>query len=125
MSSSLLALGTHKIHHPDVHYIESRRVQTQTGRRFVDLNKIPIDTCNFWNLDIKGKELDVLKSMGDLIEHAEGIYTEVNTEEVYEGGALLSEIDTFLKDFDRVELTMTDCGWGDAFYVRRSRTSEM
>ena len=69
----------------------------------------------------KGKELDALKSMGNYIQYIDYIYTEVNTEKVYENCGLLSEIDTFLleKGFKRIVCQMWgNCGWGDAFYMR-------
>ena len=120
-SSSLLNLGTHKTSYPGIVVVDTRTVTTQKGINFVRENNIPIAQCNFWNLDIQGKELDVLKSMEHLIQYADAIYCEVNTEEVYEGCGLLSEIDAYLdvNNFVRVGIYMTDAGWGDAFYVRK------
>jgi len=119
-SSSLLELGTHKNSYPHIYVSEVRTVKTQTGREFIEKNKIPIKECNFWNLDIQGKELDVLKSMGEYINFADAIYSEVNTQEVYKGGCLLRDLDIFLqsKGFIRVNISMTGAGWGDALYVR-------
>ena len=68
------------------------------------------------NLDIQGKELDALKSMGDYIQYVQYIYTEVNSEKVYKDCALLPEIDEFLKEkgFIRVACKMWgNCGWGE------------
>ena len=120
-SSSLLNLGTHKINYPGIVVVENRSLTTQTGINFVRENNIPIAICNFWNLDIQGKELDVLKSMEHLIQYADGIYCEVNTQEVYEGCGLLNELDAYLDGhkFTRIAIYMTDAGWGDAFYVRK------
>ena len=58
--------------------------------------------------------------MGEYINFADAIYSEVNTQEVYKGGCLLSDLDLFLqsKGFTRVNISMTGAGWGDALYVR-------
>jgi hypothetical protein len=55
-----------------------------------------------------------------LIQHADAIYAEVNTEEVYKGCGVLPDLDSFLesKGFKREMLSMTAYGWGDALYVR-------
>jgi hypothetical protein len=89
--------------------------------------RIPMEKINFINLDIQGVELNALKSMEKYLENSgiEYIFTEVNTEHVYKDCGLLSEIDEYLGrfGFDRVETKMwMDCGWGDAFYIRRKES---
>jgi hypothetical protein len=95
---------------------------TQTGRNYIEKNQVPIQECNFWNLDIQGKELDVLKSMGEYINYADAIYTEVNTAQVYDGCSELSEVDLFLQNhgLSRVQISMTGANWGDALYIREN-----
>jgi len=117
-SSSLLPLGTHAKHHPDVKYVSTEKVE------LVRLDKIfsfiKVDDFNFLNIDVQGVELNVIRSAGDYIKYFDYIYTEVNTEYVYEGCSLLSEIDEYLKryDFIRVKTHMTKAGWGAAFYKK-------
>ena len=101
--------------------IKTKKMKTTKLETFIKNNKIPIEKLNFLNLDIQGKELDALKSMGNYIQYIDYIYTEVNTEKVYENCGLLSEIDLFLseKGFKRIACQMWgNCGWGDAFYMR-------
>ena len=119
-SSSLLDLGTHEKSYPDIYVTESREVRTQTLKNFIEVNKINISKCNFWNFDIQGKELDVILSAGNYIEHADAICCEVNTEEVYKGCCILDELDAALieRGFCRIKISMTENGWGDALYVR-------
>jgi FkbM family methyltransferase len=119
-SSSLLDLGTHEKSYPDIYVTESREVKTQTLKNFIESNEINISQCNFWNLDIQGKELDVILSGGDYIKHADAICCEVNTEEVYKGCCILDELDAALieRGFCRIKISMTENGWGDALYVR-------
>lgn len=119
-SSSLLDFGTHQQSYPHIHVVESREVMTQTLKSFIETNTLQMEGCNFWNLDIQGKELDVLRSGEDYLVYADALYCEVNTEEVYKGCGTLNELDSFLqgKGFVRVKIHMTDRGWGDALYVR-------
>jgi len=121
-SSSILHFGTHSKHHPHVKMINKVKLKTTRLDTFIKNNKIPIEQLNFLNLDIQGKELDALKSMGDYINHIQYIYTEVNTEKVYKDCALLSEIDDFLKNQGFIRVACKMCGnfgWGDAFYIRQ------
>ena len=119
-SSSLLPFGTHADSYPWCRVEKTITVKSVTLHRLIEDKRIPMAERNFWNLDIQGVELKALRSAGDYIRFADAIYTEVNTQNVYEGCALLSEIDAFLatKGFVRCRLAMTDQGWGDALYVR-------
>lgn len=119
-SSSLLEFGTHISSYPHINVVEAREVTTQTLKSFIETNQIVMEGCNFWNLDIQGKELDVLRSGEEYLIYADALYCEVNTQEVYKGAGILDQLDTFLqgKGFLRVIIEMTDQGWGDALYVR-------
>jgi len=121
MSSSLLDFGTHKDDHPEVVVVGERQVRTQTLEQFVKNNSIDLTKFNFWNLDIQGSELDVLRGSRDLIKHADCIYIEVNTKEVYKGCGLIDDLDKLLfeENFTRIYTNVYDeLGWGDAIYVR-------
>lgn len=116
MSSSVFAFGTHSAHHPTVAMTD---VLTLEGQRLDDC----LDTeyvCDLVNLDVQGAELHALIGLERTLRGARWVYTEVNTEGVYEGCALLDEIDQWLleRGFERVDLQMTRAGWGDALYIR-------
>ena len=121
-SSSILPLETHAQHYPTIVVSEQEVRKTTTLQSLFEKENIPVDTLNFWNLDIQGVELSALKSAGDSIKHADAIYTEVNIESLYKGCALLPELDAFLKTkgFERVAIKLMPQGWGDALYVRKS-----
>jgi FkbM family methyltransferase len=113
-SSSILELGTHKQHHPQIRYIDHVELETQL------LSTLDF-SYNFINLDIQGAELKALKGLGDKLRHVNYIYTEVNTEYVYEGCNLLPELDDYLATygFKRVEAKVYSAyKWGDAFYIK-------
>jgi hypothetical protein len=88
---------------------------------FLFLTGRVIDDFNFLNVDVQGTELNVIKSFGNLINRLDYIYAEVNEEEVYKGCPLVSEIDSYLSQFDfvRRETCMTKFKWGDAFYIKK------
>lgn len=126
-SSSILPLGTHKIHYPNIHVVEKKEVNTVTFKEFYKKNiiKIDMDLIDLINLDVQGAELKVLKGFDDLLErfrNIKGIYSEINFEEVYQGASLVEEIDDYLKKygFNRVLTKTTPYGWGDAFYLRHN-----
>ncbi len=124
-SSSLLKLGTHKESYPFVNVIktvtvEKKKLSTWFNESIPIYGDINLKKLNFWNLDIQGSELNAVKSAEQYLKYADAIYTEINTEYVYENCSLLSEMDTFLKEhgFEREIIAMTNAGWGDCLYVR-------
>jgi FkbM family methyltransferase len=119
-SSSVLDFGTHSYSHPDVFYVDSIDIEIKTMETLYKDNNINMDSFNFLNMDIQGYELEALKGFGNLIENFDYIYTEVNTNEVYKGCPLLSDIDEYLSNFGfKREVTeITGWNWGDALYVK-------
>lgn len=119
-SSSILKLDKHKIHHPQIHVSEVIEVRSKRMDTLMLENSIDIDKYDFLNIDIQGAELLALKGFGDLLNNIKYIYTEINTNYLYKGCALVSEIDEYLEEFGfkRVETSMTDFEWGDALYIK-------
>jgi FkbM family methyltransferase len=117
-SSSILELGLHKEFHPQVWYTDSFVAETKMLKDILCNYQIPF---NFINLDIQGAELKALKGMEEYLHTIDYIYTEVNSDYVYEGCALIGEIDEYLKQFGLNRVETKWCGeyrWGDAFYIR-------
>ncbi len=120
-SSSMLELGLHKIFHPHIHYTHSFSATTKLLRDIISNYDIEF---NFLNLDIQGAELKALKGMEEYLVNVDYIYTEVNEDYVYEGCAIVTELDDFLKkyDFERVETSWCqNYKWGDAFYLKKQK----
>jgi len=118
-SSSILELGLHKQFHSWVYYVSSTSVETKVLRDL--LPKYDIE-YNFLNLDIQGAELKALKGMEEYLNKVDYVYTEVNSDYVYEKCALVTEIDDYLKQFNLHRVETSWCGenrWGDAFYIRK------
>ncbi len=119
-SSSVLEFGSHARHHPHVVETGTRSLTTTRLDTFFTKHNLSPEKYTFWNLDIQGAELMALKSGESFLKHVTVIYSEVNTEEVYKGCALLSQMDTFLAGhgFSRLKTVMTGYGWGDALWVK-------
>lgn len=116
-SSSVLELGTHKIAHPEVHYVS--HVKSQMHR--VDELGLDLTGVDFLNVDLQGAELMALKGMGELLRGFKWAYLEVNKAELYEGCALIEDIDLYLMGFGFKRVETSWCGatmWGDALYVK-------
>ena len=120
-SSSFLKLKEHLQYHPTV--LEERYIEmlTLTADDIIEYFHLNMQHYDFLNLDIQGAELLALKGMAKNLKHINYIYTEVNERELYEGCALVHEIDQFLDlhGFKAAECKMTDNHWGDKFYVRK------
>lgn len=116
-SSSILELGTHKIAHPEVHYV---------GSEVMKMVRLDQHGCwggiDFLNIDVQGAELKVLKGLGDVLHQFKWAYLEVNKAELYKGCALVEDVDMYMLGFGfkRVEtLWCGNTGWGDALYIKK------
>lgn len=120
-SSSFLKLKEHLTYHPTV--LEERCIEmlTLTADDIIKYHHLNMKHYNFLNLDIQGAELLALKGMEQNLKYIDYVYTEVNERELYEGCAMVHEIDQFLAmhGFAAVACKMTDNHWGDKFYVRK------
>ena len=118
-SSSLLNFGTHSESYPNIRFESQIEVVTKRLDALIDFEKMP----NFINLDIQGVELPAIKSLGNLIQKLDYIYTEVNRKEVYLDCTLVKNLDLYLQNFGfsrRLTRWYIAQGWGDALYVRNN-----
>jgi hypothetical protein len=119
-------MGTHATMYPHIQVVESRPARTTTIEALQKKEQIDFTNLNFWNFDIQGVELQALRGAGDLLNFADALYLEINTDEVYKGCSKLNEVDDFLfkKGFLRVAISIykngrpQGDGWGDALYMR-------
>ena len=119
-SSSILNLKNHIQEHPGIYYVKSTQESSITLDTFFSRNNLDAKHYSFWNLDIQGAELLALSGGTESLKHATALYLEVNINELYEGGAFITELDMFLTPFgfNRVKTIMTQHGWGDALYLK-------
>lgn len=123
-SSSMLALGTHAVVHPEVVYTGSRGMRTRTIKTLFTTNKLKIEDYPFVNIDIQGAEMKALIGFKDLLTKVKYLYLEVNDSELYIGTTLFPELNTYLTELGFVlkEKVMSgNHGWGDAFYINENQ----
>lgn len=123
-SSSLYDLGTHATTYPEIKFNSEITITT------VRLDEIigDSDDISFINLDIQGAELEALKGLGSRIHHVKWIYSEVNKRSVYEGCAIIGELDNYLElfSFTRVATRWAyKTGWGDALWIKKNERRRM
>ncbi|MGK7921625.1 MAG: FkbM family methyltransferase, partial [Trichodesmium sp.] len=120
--SSILPLKRIKEHYTNIK--ETNTIKVKSRRLDTLLQELELNPSEFniINIDIQGAELLALEGATNLLQYIDAINTEVNYEELYEGCALIEEIDDFLqkKGLEKVATTTPDHpSWGDAFYVRK------
>jgi FkbM family methyltransferase len=96
-SSSLLKPKDHLIYCPEVSFLD-KTVPINTiilGDWLLEKNINQIDLI--W-IDVQGMELNIFKSLGDMIDKVECIYTEVSIKEFYEGSGSYDDIKKYLSD---------------------------
>lgn len=116
-SNSLLKPKKHLDYYPEIQFNSTETVPIRK------LDNLPFDPTryNLLMMDTQGGELSVVKGASHTLKHIDYIYTEVNNQELYEGNAMVSDLDSFLVDFKRVESHWVGAqGWGDAIYIRTS-----
>lgn len=116
-SSSLLKLGVHRDLYPDITVERETPVVTTRLDDLLTSSEAP----DFCNIDIQGAELAALRGFGELLEYVTVIYAEVNRKYLYEGCALVWEIDDFLQTFGFRRVTtrwLLGFSWGDALYSK-------
>lgn len=119
-SSSILKLKSHKNFYPQINVVKKIEVVTKRLDTIITENNLDFSKYNFLNLDLQGIELRAIKSLGNLINSVDYIYTEVNKQELYEGCDIVDDIDSFLikHGFVRIETSWTHAMWGDALYIK-------
>jgi FkbM family methyltransferase len=115
-SSSVLVPKIHATQYPHIN------LTGQTTVPITKVDELKIPQVNFINIDVQGYELEVFKGSQEYLKNVNFIMSEVNNAELYEGCAMVSELDEYLKGFgfNRVETHWAGGNWGDAFYVKQN-----
>ena len=120
-SSSILEFGSHKTSHPHVKLVDKVKMKTSRMDSVIVKNAIAMENVNFINLDIQGVELRALKSMESYLNAIDYIYSEVNIEEVYKNCDQMTDITTYLAQYNfklADSRIYAQFGWGEAFYIK-------
>ena len=121
LSSSVLPPKHHLEQYPQIAFEEKATVNiTRLDDEEFDRLKY-----NFINIDVQGYEMEVFKGATDTLKHIDLIITEINKEEMYEGCALVEDMDAFLSThgFSRIATYWQQDGgtWGDGLYLKASK----
>lgn len=121
LSSSLRKPKFHLEQYPEIVFNGTLEVQTVTLMEVFKTEDI--SNYNFLNLDVQGFELNVLRGAVAILSSLDAIYSEVSRKELYEGCALIEQIDSFLSTFGFQRKETDWCGdsWGEALYVKGRR----
>ena len=121
-SSSILPLGKHLEIYPSIREVAKVEVPSRRLDTLLAEEGLSSEDFNFLNLDIQGAELMALRGAPALLAGISAVNTEINLQELYQGAALLDELEGFMVEngFNRAAMvTPWHPTWGDAFYVRK------
>lgn len=118
--NSIYNFHLHSKFYPSIYLKKTIKMKSETlNNLFRDDNNLK--DYNFINIDIQGAELLAFKGASKILSKIQGIYTEINFQELYKNCAMVDEIDNYLAiyGFKRV-YTNTDLhpSWGDALYLK-------
>ncbi len=122
LSSSILKPGKHKNYYPDIEFAGSEKIKICI---YDDLN---IKNVNFLNIDIQGYEMEALKGCVKVLENEiDYIFIEISRKPLYEGSALVKDIDNFLNDFKFIRVktkwASSKVPWADALYIKKDKVN--
>ena len=118
--NSIFDLHLHKKIYPKIHVKKIVNLESKTLNSLFE-QKYKITDFNFINIDIQGAELLAFKGADKILGKIDGIYTEVNFEELYKDCALIDQIDLYLKSFKFKRIYFNNemhSSWGDALYIK-------
>lgn len=127
-SNSLLRPKLHIKQYPDIVFSD-----TPTGEfivkpidKIIAEHKMYPHQFQMLYMDLQGYELEAMKGATELLKMVNYVYSEVSREELYEGCALMPDVDKYLTNI-RFELKVVDWGggtWGDALFYRPTTEKE-
>jgi len=126
-SSSVLPLKRHLEIYPDIKEVNQITVDCKTLDSLLKELGMSTSDFNIINIDIQGAELMAFQGATDTLKYIDAINTEVNYEELYEGCALIDQLDGFLEDYGferKATTTPYHRSWGDGFYVKTQTNSD-
>ena len=119
-ASSILSLNHEKGFYNNIQITKKINCNSETLTNFLKRIEKKAENYDFWNLDIQGSELFVLRGSKELLNNCKAIYTEVNSDYVYNNCGLISDLDNLLSSYGFVRLLTewTEMKWGDALYLK-------
>ncbi len=98
-SSSVLEPKKHLELQPHIEFNEKEQVGMITLDNLMVRKALPVRHYNFLFIDVQGYELEVLKGAAKTLSEVDYIISEINGTEMYQGCALVEELDGYLDQF--------------------------
>jgi FkbM family methyltransferase len=116
-ASSLLRMSGHADLYPEISVQRTHRLKAQ---RFDELEIGSIRFPAIVRIDIQGAELRALQGFGEKLREFSVIWAEYSEIELYEGSAVLRDLDSFLQahGFSRIGRIPYHRTWGDGIWMR-------
>ena len=121
-NSSILPFTGYREIYPNLQDVQTISVESRTLDTLLVEHQLKPEDFNLLSLNIHGAELLALQGATELLLHLPAIYTTVNHQNLFEGGALLKDVDQFLEQYGLHRVAQANPyhpAWGEAFYVRR------
>jgi hypothetical protein len=117
MSSSILKPNLHVSQYPHIVFDTEEEVDMV---KLDDVN-FQRDGYNMINIDVQGYELEVFKGSVNTLEYVDVILAEINKDHLYENGALINDLISFLEPFgfELVEENWAGGNWGDGLFIKK------
>lgn len=131
VSSSIFDFGEYgsgpKSLWPDLGLRMTSNITLRTSRLDTLLANRNIESCNYdlWELDLQGSELNCLKGATAILQSATAIYAKISQVPIYEGGVLLPELESFLKDAGFVPLWTSELPHDSVLYIRAEQWTRL
>ncbi|MGL5082746.1 MAG: FkbM family methyltransferase [Microcoleaceae cyanobacterium] len=125
-NSSILPFTGYQDIYPNLK--ETRQITVESHTLSTLLAELHLDPANFnlLYLNIQGAELLALQGASQLLKQIEAIYTTISYQELFEGGALIDQVDAFLEQYHFRRVAQANPyhpAWGEVFYVYQSTDS--
>jgi len=118
--SSIYELKEHAKLYPWVKKIDTiKKYSTTINSLYSENEHLPLP--EFINIDCQGAELLALQGSSNVLPNVKAILAEVAKIELYQGGVLEQELETYLNTQGFVKLSYYphDKDWGDVLYIKR------
>lgn len=126
-SNSLLQPVRHLQHYPDIQFTGKEKVRVTRLDTITSWHYDAAEKYNMINMDVQGAEGAVIIGAKETLQYIDYVYTEVNEDsaQLYKNATRISDLDELLKEFQRVETSWTEQGWGDALYIRKTKLNSL
>lgn len=127
-SNSILKPKLHTSQYPEIIFTESPQGEFYVKKIDDIIKEVKMYSHQFHMLymDLQGYEIEALKGASELLKSVTYVYSEVSREELYEGCALMPDVEKYLGNlqFELKAIDWSGNTWGDALFHRIKKVTE-